>query len=312
MGGESALRGVLPPALAAEVKRALAAAGDDTPLQRAFHVGGGDINHSARVETAQAAYFVKWHSAPPPRFFECEAAGLRLLAEVGVRRAGAGFRVPQVIGSGAVPGERAAFLVLSWIEARGGKSAHAAETLGRGLALLHRQTAPRYGLDHDNYIGRLPQPNRESTSWVAFYRDQRLGAQRDLAARAGLLPERRARRLERLMARLDEWIDERLCRPSPLHGDLWGGNWLVDADGSPVLIDPAVYYGDREADLAMTALFGGFPAAFYDAYEEVYPLAPGHQQRQDLYKLYYLLCHLNLFGEGYGGSVDSILQRYVG
>jgi fructosamine-3-kinase len=111
---------------------------------------------------------------------------------------------------------------------------------------------------------------------------------------------------------LDRWIGEADCQPSLLHGDLWGGNWLVSAAGEPVLIDPAVYYGDREADLAMTRLFGGFPPAFYGAYEEVFPLASGHAEREPLYRLYYLLCHLNLFGESYGGSVDGILRGYGG
>jgi fructosamine-3-kinase len=137
-------------------------------------------------------------------------------------------------------------------------------------------------------------------------------AQRDLAAHLGHLPAHRARLLDRLMSRLSEWIDESQCKPSLLHGDLWGGNWMVSAVGEPVLIDPAVYVGDREADLAMSALFGGFPPSFYAAYREVYPLAPGYEDRQPLYQLYYLLCHLNLFGEGYGGSVDNILRRYVG
>jgi fructosamine-3-kinase len=292
--------------LADAITRSLRAAVGDTAVDAVTRVGGGDINQAALVTTRTGRYFVKWHNAPPPRFFECEAAGLSLLGAAGA------VRVPGVVAHGAVPGSRVAYLILEWIDRDGGGRQRAAERLGRGLARQHAAPQPEYGLDHDNYIGRLPQPNRQTGSWVDFYRTERLGAQRDQARANGLLPAGRAERLDRLMARLDEWIDEEQCQPSLLHGDLWGGNWMVDAAGGPVLIDPAVYVGDREADLAMTALFGGFPPAFYDAYREEFPLAPGYEDRQPLYQLYYLLCHLNLFGESYGGSVDRILRRYAG
>jgi fructosamine-3-kinase len=293
-------------ALTGAVGDTLAEAGDAGPISDVRTVAGGDINQAARVETAQGVYFVKWHPASQPDMFVCEAKGLALLA------AADAARVPAVVGKGRVPDSKAAFLILEWIERGNGKSNHAAATLGRQLAEQHHTRHARYGLDHDNYIGRLPQPNAYADSWVGFYATQRLGAQRDLAAQNGRLPAGRARRLDRVIASLDRWIDDAACQPSLLHGDLWGGNWLVSAAGEPVLIDPAVYYGDREADLAMTHLFGGFPQTFYDAYEEIFPLAPGHAEREPLYRLYYLLCHLNLFGEGYGGSVDAILSRYGG
>lgn len=292
--------------LADAIAESLRAAVGDTAVDAFTHVGGGDINQAAMVEAGGRRYFVKWHHDPPPRFFACEAAGLEQLGASG------DVRVPGVVGHGTVSHGHASFLILEWIERGGADRQGAAERLGRGLARLHRLPQSRYGLDRDNYIGRLPQPNRETDSWIAFYRTQRLGAQRDQARANGLLPAGRAGRLDRLMARLDEWIDEKSCQPSLLHGDLWGGNWMVDADGNPVLIDPAVYVGDREADLAMTALFGGFPPSFYDAYAEEFPLAPGYRDRQPLYQLYYLLCHLNLFGESYGGSVDRVLRRYAG
>ncbi|HQE20158.1 MAG TPA: fructosamine kinase family protein, partial [Aggregatilineales bacterium] len=203
------------------------------------------------------------------------------------------------------------YLILEWID-RNGSRYNAARELGRQLAMQHKQVYPSYGLEYDNYIGELPQKNRRTRSWVNFYRSERLGVQRDLAAQRGLLPRERARRLDQLIERLDRWLDERLTHPSLLHGDLWGGNWMVALSGEPVIIDPAVYFGDREADLAMTALFGGFPPDFYQAYNEVFPLAPGYEERQPLYQLYYLLVHLNLFGESYGSRVDSILSRYVG
>lgn len=287
------------------IRAALRAAGDAGEIVEWRSVGGGDINEAARVATQHQSYFVKWNAAPPPRFFEMEAHGLQLIQEAGH------LRVPAVIAEGSLPLSKTGFLVLEWIQT-GAKTGDSAERLGRQLARQHLHRQPYYGLESKNYIGRLPQPNERHESWLEFYRTQRLGAQRDLAARNGHLPAHRARLLDWLMNSLDRWIDESVCQPSLLHGDLWGGNWMAAADGSPLVIDPAVYYGDREADLAMTALFGGFPSRFYEAYAEVFPLAPGYLDRQPLYQLYYLLCHLNLFGEGYGGSVDGVLRRFAG
>lgn len=241
-------------------------------------------------------------------------------------------RVPQVYAHGPATGGRPAFIVMEWIE-RGslrsgdfsrpaaetakavttkGRTLAPGEVLGWQLAALHRTTADAYGLDHNNYCGDTPQDNRWASSWIEFYGQRRLGFQMELAGRRGLLPRQRRQRLERLIGMLDHWIDENACRPALLHGDLWSGNWLVDAANQPVLIDPAVYYGDREAELAMCRLFGGFPPEFYRAYDEAWPPAPGRDERIPLYQLYHLLNHLNLFGEAYGGQVDSVLSRYVG
>ena len=203
--------------------------------------------------------------------------------------------------------------MLEWIGADAYVSRlETSETLGRQLAQQHRAFSTAYGLDHDNYIGSSPQSNQATASWVDFFRDRRLGAQQELARRNGRLHPRRAAQLERLMSHLDEWIDEDSCAPSLLHGDLWGGNYLAGPRGEPVLIDPAVYYGDREAEIAFTELFGGFGPKFYAAYNEAWPLRPGYSERRDVYNLYHLLNHLNLFGEGYGGSVDAILRRFAG
>ncbi len=264
-------------------------------------VSGGDINSAVRIETSDARYFVKWNARPRPRMFEMEARGLQLLAMTQA------LRLPRVV---AVLDQPAA-LVLEWIDLGSNKQA-AAAALGHGLAQQHRSRAATYGLDHDNYIGANPQRNTPAQSWIEFYRERRLGAQRDLAQRNGTLTPDRARRLDRVMEHLDQWIDETQVVPSLLHGDLWGGNTLVDAQGQPVLIDPAVYYGDREAEIAFTELFGGFGAPFYAAYHEAWPLDRGYADRRDLYNLYHLLNHLNLFGEGYGGSVDAILRHYAG
>ncbi len=276
------------------------------PIRSLTPVGGGDINNAARVETAShgeagdARYFVKWNTAPLPRMFEAEARGLKLLDSAHA------LRIPRVIALIDQPPA----LVLEWIDVGANKPA-ASEALGRGLAQQHRSSAPTYGLDHDNTIGSNPQCNTPTRSWIEFYRDRRLGVQRDLARQRGHLTSDRARRLDRVMNHLDRWIDENAVTPALLHGDLWGGNYLIDAQGQPVLIDPAVYYGDREAELAFTELFGGFSARFYAAYNEAWPLDRGYADRRDLYNLYHLLNHLNLFGEGYGGSVDAILRRYA-
>jgi len=268
-------------------------------LRSALPVGGGDINEAARIETDRAAYLVKWNFRPRPRMFEVEARGLKLLAEAKA------IRVPQVIALIDQPPA----LVLEWIEAGSNKSS-SADALGRGLAQQHRSIGAQYGLDHNNYIGANPQINTPADAWIDFYRDRRLGVQIDIAREHGYLTPDRSRRLDSIVNHLDRWIDPALVVPSLLHGDLWGGNYLIDAHGDPVLIDPAVYYGDREAEIAFTELFGGFGPRFYAAYNEAWPLDRGYADRRDLYNLYHLLNHLNLFGEGYGGSVDAILRRY--
>jgi len=271
-------------------------------------VTGGDINEAARLTTERSRYLVKWNPAPLPRIFACEAQGLELLAQAGA------IRVPTVYGYGEPEDGRPGFIVMEWLEppAGGFDQERFAVRFGRQLAALHRMTASSYGLDHDNYIGSLPQPNGPMDRWVDFYRERRLGFQAALARRRGHLSGERARRMERLMARLERWIDEGTVSPSLLHGDLWSGNYIVGPQGEPVLIDPAVYYGHREVELAFTELFGGFPERFYRAYEEAFPLDPGYEERRPLYQLYYLLVHLNLFGEAYGGAVDRILRRYGG
>jgi fructosamine-3-kinase len=303
----------LPAALAAILAEEL-----NAELSTVQPTGGGDISQAARVEAGGRSCLVKWHLRPPRpqpgwlEMFEAEAAGLTLLAAAQV------VRVPTVYGYGAAqPGAVPAYIVMEWIEQRSRCAApldqgSVGAALGRQLADLHRITAPAYGLDHGNYCGATPQDNRWLSTWIEFYGQRRLGFQMALAGRQGLLPRERRRRLERLISQLDRWIDESACQPSLLHGDLWGGNWLVDAAGQTVLIDPAVYYGDREAELAMCRLFGGFPADFYSAYDAAWPPAPGRDERIPLYQLYHLLNHLNLFGEGYGGQVDSILRRYTG
>jgi fructosamine-3-kinase len=266
-------------------------------------VGGGCISSTAKARLAGGReVFVKWHTGREAvALFSAERRGLELL------HAAQALRIPAVLAYGDGP---PAFLALEWLE-QGAKSARGGEALGSGLAALHRVTGDSYGLDHDNFIGANPQPNRPADNWVTFFQEQRIGFQMELAGYKGYLNSQRAKLLEKLLGRLGDWLP---AKPpaSLLHGDLWGGNWLATADDEPALIDPAVYYGDREAELAFTRLFGGFPGGFYAAYTQAWPLEPGYQEREDLYNLYHLLNHLNLFGEGYGGSVDSILRQYVG
>ena len=245
--------------------------------------------------------FVKLAPVGARAVLEAEAAGL---VELG--RAGA-LRVPRVRASGHTG--TAAFLALEWLEA--GRADEACERrLGEGLAALHAVTAARFGWVRDNTIGRTPQANGWCDDWLEFFRERRLRPQLTLAARngfAGLL----AGPGEQLLAVLPRLLGGHIPSASLLHGDLWGGNWLATAEGEPVIFDPAVYYGDRETDLAMTRLFGGFGAAFYRAYEAAAPCPPGAELRGELYNLYHVLNHANLFGGGYARQARAMIERLL-
>lgn len=291
----------LPPALLQALEYAV---GPDVRAQG--RVSGGCIHHAHKIRSQQGRYFLKWSSEPGGSgMLQSEAFGLKLLGA-----ADDGVRVPQIITNQPAEDGCPAFVLLEWIESRGPVDQVAC---GRMLAKLHH-SAPTdaYGLTLDNYIGRTPQVNGWLVDWIDFFRERRLIPQIDLAQRNGRMSPARRRGLERLMTRLDGLLGTVPRRPELLHGDLWVGNVLADDQGLPVLIDPAIYYGDREADLAMTTLFGGFSSSFYDAYNEVYPLSDGWRERFEIYNLYHLLNHLNLFGEGYGYQVDGVLQRLVG
>jgi fructosamine-3-kinase len=261
-------------------------------------VSGGDINEAHALDLDDGrVVFAKTNRAAEPTMFPAEARGLAWLAEA---RA---LRVPRVLAADP------AFLILEHI-ATGQRRPDFDETLGRALAALHRFGAPGFGLDHDNFIGRLPQTNHPAPTWAAFYRAQRLEPQLQLASDAGLASPR----LRRDGARLLEVLEDRVGPPEPparLHGDLWGGNLLVDERGEPCLIDPAVSGGHRELDLAMMRLFGGFGAPVFAAYDEAWPLASGHEERVPLYQLYFLLVHVNLFGGSYVGAAERALSSVV-
>jgi fructosamine-3-kinase len=260
-------------------------------------VPGGDINRADAVTLADGRrLFVKTNAYEPTGMFAAEARGLSWLAEA---RA---LRVPEVIAHG--PG----FLALELIEPAP-PARHFDERLGRGLAALHRHGAPRFGLDHDNFIGRLPQDNSPTEPrWAVFYRQRRLEPQLRRATNEGLASPRMRDGFARLFNDLDDLVGPEEP-PSRLHGDLWGGNLLCDDAGAPCLCDPAVYGGHREIDLAMMRLFGGFGARAFAAYAEAWPLADGHAERVALYQLYPLMVHVNLFGGAYVAQVEAILNR---
>ena len=266
---------------------------------RARAVGGGSINQAFKVPGDPRPLFVKINRASTLPDFEAEVEGLEAIGNAG------GLAVPEVIASGCV-GETA-YLALEWVD-MGSRTVAAQQRLGAGLAEQHRATAERFGWHRHNTIGATPQHNRLMDDWLGFYRTERLDFQLELAQQNGL-PSRQLTRGRRLSEQLEPFFADYRPVASLLHGDLWSGNWGADEAGRPYLFDPAVYYGDREADLAMTRLLGGFGAAFYAAYEERWPLAPGWERRADLYNLYHLLNHFNLFGSGYLGQVSTCLSR---
>lgn len=265
-------------------------------------VSGGDINDAFRATLDDGrAVFVKTNDSADARMFPAEARGLAFLADA---RA---IRVPGVLAVSKDSDGPASFLVLEYLEpARRARGFD--ERLGRGLAELHRSGAPSFGLDHDNFIGRLPQSNAPVPTWAEFYGERRLRDQLRLAVDSGRASSRMRTGIERLVARLESMVGPPEP-PARLHGDLWGGNLHVDDRGEPCLVDPAVYGGHREVDLAMMRLFGGFSEHCFDAYAEAYPLAPGHEERVPLYQLYPLLVHVNLFGGSYVGSVERTLAQ---
>jgi len=271
---------------------------------KARPLAGGDINQAFEVGLADGrAVFVKCNVSAPNDMFVAEARGLAWLAEAKA------LRVPGVLAASGA-NDLTPFLALELIRSAPSRADNFDERLGRGLAALHRHGAQAFGLDHDNYVGRLPQKNTFGVAWPEFYRVRRLGPQLRAAADAGLAPARMRRDFERLLAQL-----ETLCGPpeppARLHGDLWGGNMIADDLGEPCLIDPAAYGGHREIDLAMMKLFGGFGPRVFAAYKEAFPLADGYRERVPLYQLYPLMVHVNLFGGGYLAQVEAALARLV-
>ncbi|WP_405516941.1 fructosamine kinase family protein [Spirosoma sp. KNUC1025] len=265
-------------------------------------LSGGDINTAAQVFSSEGVFFIKWNQfehTENQSMFETEALGLDLLRQTNA------FRIPQVIGYGK-HGDKA-YLILEYIEP-GKPSKTYWETLGQQLATLHAHSQPEFGLHFNNFIGSLPQTNTQTANGYDFFFNHRLLPQAGLAFYKGLLSKSTYDALFRLYKRFPELLPDE--RPALLHGDLWSGNVLVNEDSNPVLIDPAVYYGFREAELAFTRLFAGFDEYFYEAYDESFPLQEGFNERVAIYNLYPLLVHVNLFGSGYVSGVERVLKQF--
>lgn len=320
----------IPPPIASSVEATLEErAGYPIGLRSSSSVGGGCINPSARIETERGeVFFLKWNDSAAPEMFPAEADGLQALAAPGA------LRVPEVIGwGGECTSANPGWLLLEFIP-RGAPARDYGHLMGEGLARLHSsgggspssppaatqaatpsspQRAPdpgrSFGWHRDNFIGSLPQRNQHSVHWHAFWRDMRIAPQLRECRESGYLKGRDGQEIDRLLARMEDLLPPGEGHgPALIHGDLWSGNYFPDSTGAPVLIDPAVYRGEGEVDLAMMELFGSLPRGFRDGYEAVRPLPAEYDAyRRDLYQLYYLLVHVNLFGSGYvGGSLAAV------
>ncbi len=287
------------------VEKAIQRIGEYTDKQVTFtdfrYTSGGCINSTGVITTGVGKFFIKWnHKDAFPGMFEAEIRGLNLLRNSGT------VRIPEPLF--AEETQTYTFLLTEYI-AGGLRSASYWEQMGQQLATMHQITADQFGLDHDNYIGSLPQKNNFMGNWIDFFIKQRLEIQLKRAVDSGKLSPVIRKAFNRLYISLQGILPESEP-PALIHGDLWSGNLMTGPHGEPVIFDPAVYYGNREIEIAFTRLFGGFDAVFYSAYEQVRPLIPGFYQRQNIYNLYPLLVHVNLFGGGYISQVERIVSRF--
>jgi fructosamine-3-kinase len=274
-----------------------------TKIKSFSSLSGGCISDAYKIVTNDnSAFFLKYNSGSSNDMFIKEANGLNELVKAN------SIRIPEVLSFNAE------YILLEFIQS-GSKRKNFFEEFGRKFAEMHKYTSDSYGFYEDNYIGSNPQNNIpdiiEKTSWVNFYFNKRILYQLQLAERLGNSTSELRKVISRLEEKIDEIIGGSSGKPSLLHGDLWGGNYMVDENGDAVLIDPAVYYGHREVDLGMTKLFGGFGSEFYKAYNETFPLEDGYEFRENIYKLYHVLNHLNLFGGGYYSQAISLIKFYI-
>ncbi|SEQ53212.1 Fructosamine-3-kinase [Hyunsoonleella jejuensis] len=270
------------------------------PIKKISRVSGGDISQAYRIETATNSYFLKLNNATNAlTMFQTETYGLETIAKTNT------IKTPTVLACDSF--KDSAFLFMEFIESKS-PSTKDFINLGEQLAKLHESTCDTYGLDHDNFIGRLPQSNTEHSAWVDFYTYERLLPQLELAKQQRLLLSSECPSVTHIKTQLKPLFED--IKPSLLHGDLWSGNYLISKNGEPYLIDPAVYYGHHEVDIAMSKLFGGFGDAFYERYFSRIPSSEHSSARIEIYQLYFLLVHLNMFGRSYYGSVSSILRKY--
>ena len=263
-------------------------------------VGGGCINQSTSITDGKRTYFVKVNDASESEMFAAEAEGVREMWETQT------IRVPKPVCWGTA--DSSAYIVFDWLELGGRGGSQVWEEMGRQLAAMHRHSGRgQFGWHRNNTIGATPQINTWMSDWAEFFAEYRIRYQLDLARQNG----GNFSGGDRLVEKIPELLADRDPQPSLIHGDLWSGNAAVTADGEPVILDPATYYGDREADIAMTELFGGFPSAFYRGYNEVWALDEGYQRRKTLYNLYHVINHFNLFGGGYGSQAERMIRQLV-
>jgi len=266
-------------------------------------LSGGCISDAFKVTTDNGSnFFLKYNSSDSNDMFIKEANGLKELAKANA------IRISEVLSFDED------FILLEYIPT-GNKKKNFFEEFGSSFAKMHKHTSESFGFNEDNYIGSNPQKNipdeNEKSSWVNFYFNKRILYQLQLAEGLGNSTPELRKGISKLENKIQEIIGDKQEKPSLLHGDLWGSNYMVDENGNAVLIDPAVYYGHREADLGMTKLFGGFSSEFYRAYVETFPLEDGYDYRENIYKLYHVLNHLNLFGGGYYSQALSIIKFYI-
>lgn len=274
--------------------------GKMTRIVSSMVVSGGCINKTIKIRTEDDTYFVKYNLADEfPDMFGKEAAGLTLLREKGK------LRLPEPLHVDTI--EKYSYILLEFISTKN-RVPSFWQMLGEGLAGLHKQSHTTFGLDYDNYIGSLLQKNTAHSDWNEFFVVERLEPMIKLAYDKNKITGDLVNLFDPLFSRLSRLIPAE--KPALLHGDLWSGNYMVDDKGNPCLVDPSVYYGHREVDLAMTRLFGGFAPPFYDHYQKSYPLEKGWEERTDIFNLYPLLVHINLFGGGYETQVRIILKRF--
>lgn len=261
-------------------------------------LGGGSINDAYRMEIAGNSVFCKTNSATKfPHLFSREKEGLQLLAQTGIK-------TPAVIGCFEEEGQQV--LLLEWIR-EGERNTAFWQTFGEQLAMLHQKRSSRFGLENNNYMGSVPQSNTPHESWCAFFAAERLSPMMERCAAENLLTKTHLQQLEALKQKLTSIFDEE--PPCLVHGDLWSGNFLCDQTSEPVLIDPAVYFGHRSVDLAMTTLFGGVRQPFYDAYHYHFPLPANYAEQWAVCNLYPLLVHLYLFGCSYLLQIERTLRE---
>lgn len=274
----------------------------ETNVVVATPLSGGDINEAYLLKTDSESLFIKWNDEDfALQMFEAEAAALRAIANTG------SIATPEIKHVGSLRNKD--FLILEFIEEKASQTKDDQARFGRDLAALHANSDEQFGWSQNNFIGTLSQINNKCQDWDEFYITQRLEIQYSMARSNDHLPNTNINTINRFYKEIGELLKG--IKPSLLHGDLWSGNYIIDRSGKTYLIDPASYYGHSEIDLAMSELFGGFSNEFYEAYSEVSSISEGYSHRLDIYQLYYLLVHLNLFGKSYEAKCEKILRKFI-